>query len=68
MVFSLDSKNTVAIFVATSYLTTAVSILLVSVDNSQMNIYNSLKTQRNNQDNPLNQHLRMALLDTFVMQ
>ena len=34
------------------YLTTAVSILLVSVDNSQMNISISLKTQRNNRITP----------------
>ena len=39
---------TVAKIDATSYLTTTVSILLVSVDNSQMHIYNSLKNQRNN--------------------
>ena len=39
---------TVAKIVATPYLTTTVSILLVSVDNSHMHIYNSLITQRNN--------------------
>jgi len=45
---SFNSKNTDAIFVATPYLTTTVSIPLVSVDNSPMHISNSLKTQRNN--------------------
>ena len=49
---SFNSKNTDAIFVATPYRTTAVSILLVSVDNSHMHIYNSLKTQRNSRITP----------------
>ncbi len=49
---SLITFSTVAKIVATPYLTTAVSILLVSVDNSHMNIYNSLKTQRNSRITP----------------
>ena len=43
---------TVAKIDATPNLTTTVSILLVSVDNSNMHIYNSLKTQRNNRVTP----------------
>jgi hypothetical protein len=44
--------TTVAKIAATSTLATAVSILLVSVDNSPMHISNSLKTQRNNRVTP----------------
>jgi hypothetical protein len=45
---TFPSHITVAKIDVTPNLTTAVSILLVSVDNSQMYIYSSLKTQRNN--------------------
>jgi len=41
-------KFTAAKIAATPYPTTAVSIPLVSVDNSHMHIANSLKTQRKN--------------------
>jgi len=45
-------KITVARIDATRNHTPAVSILLVSMDNSHMNISNSLKTQRNNRLTP----------------
>ena len=48
----IPSKITVAIFDATPYRTTSVSIPLVSVDNSQIHISNALKTQRNSWINP----------------
>jgi len=54
-------KITVAKIAATSNPPTTASILLVSVDNSQMHISNSLKTQRNNRvtlESPSNEKVR----------